>query len=84
MLGRQFAALGEAAAGEDVAMRRSHVAFVRTVLSYAVEEGFHREDVLVFGQLEYDHPVSYEVAVAKKPRMILNSEVMGDEQPVPP
>jgi hypothetical protein len=34
--------------------------------------------------LEYDHPVSYEVAVAKKPRMILNSEVMGDEQPVPP
>ena len=38
----------------------------------------------VTGQLEYDHPVSYEVAVAKKPRMILNSEVMGDEQPVPP
>ena len=31
----------------------------------------------VTGQLEYDHPVSYEVAVAKKPRMILNSEVMG-------
>ena len=49
MLGRQFAALGEAAAGEDVAMRRSHVAFVRAVLSYAVEEGFDREDVLVFG-----------------------------------
>ena len=45
MLGRQFAALGEAAAGEDVAMRRSHVAFVRTVLSYAVYEGFYREDV---------------------------------------
>ena len=38
----------------------------------------------VTGQLEYDHPVSYEVAVAKKPQMILNSEVMGDEQPVPP
>ena len=38
----------------------------------------------VTGQLEYDHPVSYEVAVAKKPKMILNSEVMGDEQPVPP
>ena len=43
MLGRQFAALGEAAAGEDVAVRRSHVAFVRTVLSYAVEEGFYSE-----------------------------------------
>ena len=222
MLGRQFAALGEAAAGEDVSVGRAHVAFVRTVLSYAVEEGFHREDVLVWelrgtvfrrvcgvhpmesfpgliecslgrpiidiittalvqrcssfqkqrhnfqpitrrllrvgvqkanrekerrtpaaettaaptpgttpvpiteetderrrrrlsvfsasarrkraaghlrqvekrhahdphpgvtGQLEYDHPVSYEVAVAKKPQMILNSEVMGDEQPVPP
>ena len=26
--------------------------------------------------MEYDHPVSYEVAVAKKPQMILNSEVM--------
>ena len=38
MLGRQFAALGEAAAGEDVAMRRSHVAFVRAVLSYAIYE----------------------------------------------
>ena len=30
----------------------------------------------VTGQLEYDHPVSYEVAVAKKPQMILNSEEM--------
>ena len=59
MLGRQFAALGEAAAGEDVAMRRSHVAFVRPVFSYTVEEGFDRQ-------------------------MILNSEVMGDERPVPP
>ena len=48
MLGRQFAALGEAAAGEDVSVGRAHVAFVRTVLSYAVEEGFHREDVLVW------------------------------------
>ena len=63
MLGRQFAALGEAAAGEDVAVRRSHVAFVRTVLSYAVEEGFYREDVLVvvvptaslFPVIEYIH-----------------------------
>ena len=26
--------------------------------------------------MEYDHPVSYEVAVAKKPQMILNSEEM--------
>ena len=106
MLGRQFAALGEAAAGEDVAVGRSHVAFVRTVLSYAVEDSVfsasarrkraaghlrqvekrhaHDPHPGVTGQLEYDHPVSYEVAVAKKPQMILNSEVMGDEQPVPP
>ena len=49
MLGRQFAALGEAAAGEDVSVRRAHVAFVRTVLSYAVEEGFDREGVLGVG-----------------------------------
>ena len=46
MLGPQLAALGETAAGEDVAMRRSHVAFVRTVLSYAVEEGFYRDVVI--------------------------------------
>ena len=51
MLGGHFAALGEAAAGEDVAMRRSHVALVRTVFSYAVEEGFHREDVLGIGPI---------------------------------
>ena len=38
MLGRQFAALRETAAGEDVSMRRSHVAFVRAVLSYAIYE----------------------------------------------
>ena len=49
MLGPQLAALGETAAGEDVAMRRSHVAFVRPVFSYAVYEGFHCEDVLEFG-----------------------------------
>ena len=66
MLGPQLAALGETAAGEDVSVGRAHVAFVRTVLSYAVEEVSDREDVLVFGQLEYDHPVSYAVAVAKK------------------
>ena len=29
-------------------MLRSHVAFVRPVLSYAVDEGFYREDVLVW------------------------------------
>ena len=46
MLGRQFAALGEAAAGEDVAVRRSHVAFVRTVQAYAVEEGFYSDAAL--------------------------------------
>jgi hypothetical protein len=46
MLGRQFAALGEAAAGEDVAMRRSHVAFVRTVLSYAVYRRIERDGAL--------------------------------------
>ena len=64
MLGRQFAALGEAAAGEDVAVGRSHVALVPTVLSYAVEEGFHREDVLVwelrgtvFGRVCGVHPM---------------------------
>jgi hypothetical protein len=49
MLGRQIAALGEAAAGEDVAMRRSHVAFVRTVFSNSVYEGSYREDVLGVG-----------------------------------
>ena len=48
MLGPQLAALGEAAAGEDVAVRRSHVAFVRPVFSYAIYEGFYREDVLVW------------------------------------
>ena len=46
MLGGHFAALGEAAAGEDVAMRRSHVALVRTVFSYAVYEGFYREEII--------------------------------------
>ena len=53
MLGRQFAALGEAAAGEDVAMRRSHVAFVRPVFSYTVEEGFDRADVFGVGPILY-------------------------------
>ena len=51
MLGPQLAALGETAAGEDVAMRRSHVAFVRTVFSYAVEEGFYRAEVLGIGPI---------------------------------
>ena len=51
MLGGHFAALGEAAAGEDVAMRRSHVALVRTVFSYAVEEGFYRAEVLGVGPM---------------------------------
>ena len=51
MLGRQFAALGEAAAGEDVSVRRSHVAFIRTVFSYAVEEVSDREDVNVIGPI---------------------------------
>ena len=51
MLGPQLAALGETAAGEDVAMRRSHVAFVRTVFSYTVEEGFYGAEVLGVGPM---------------------------------
>ena len=39
-----------------------------------VEKRRHDPHPGVTGQLEYDHPVSYEVA--KKPQMILNSEVM--------
>ena len=41
-----------------------------------VEKRRHDPHPGVTGQLEYDHPVSYEVAVAKKPQMILNSEEM--------
>ena len=51
MLGRQFTALGEAAAGEDVSVGRAHVAFVRTVFSYTVEEGFYGAEVLGVGPM---------------------------------
>ena len=46
---RQLAALGEAADGEDVAVGRSHVLLVRTVLSHAGDEGLDRDDGLVIG-----------------------------------
>ena len=70
MLGRQFAALGEAAAGEDVAMRRSHVAFVRTVFSYAVYEGFYREEIIaapIYNQLLRLEVVSIHQYVLGRP-----------------
>ena len=41
MLRRQFPALGEAPAGEDGTVRRSHVSLVRTVLSHAGDEGLN-------------------------------------------
>ena len=50
MLGRQFAALGEAAAGEDVSVRRTHVPLVRAVFADAGDEALGRKPVLVSPQ----------------------------------
>ena len=84
MLGGHFAALGEAAAGEDVAMRRSHVALVRTVFSYAVYEGFYREEIIAAPI--YNHTPASEPATAPEPRPtpVAQEPASAREEPATP
>jgi len=52
MLRRQFPALGEAADGQNVTVRRAHVPLVRAVLSNSCKEGLDCDGGLVIGVFE--------------------------------